>query len=60
VTEDDEDDVIAMLVEPVTEGFCVDVAVMVTYPEPGAVPGAVKAPPEEMLPELADQLTPEL
>jgi hypothetical protein len=33
---------------------------MVTYPDPGIDEGAVNAPPEEMLPPLADHVTAEL
>jgi hypothetical protein len=42
---------------PVTDGFWVEVAVIVTDPEDGAVPGAVYKPLEEMVPTLADQFT---
>ncbi len=52
--------VTVIVAEPDLVESCVEVALMVSEPEAGAVAGAVYSPELEIAPETADQVTPEL
>ena len=51
---------IVTLAEPDFVVSCVEVALMEADPETGTVAGAVYSPELEIVPESADQVTPEL